>query len=88
MRKTLVVAFALASLGVLAAVQPAAAVKTCMTVCDQWGIDHYDQLRCYSSHKQCILGGALENIWNAPKSPSQPISSGGGGAQHGKLKSN
>ena len=91
MRKALIIALGLASLGAIASVQPAAAVKTCHAVCDQWAMDHHGQWRCYSTHPECILGGALESVWNAPKpapAPPQPISSGGGGAQHGKLKPN
>jgi hypothetical protein len=90
-RKVLIIAFGLASLGAIASVRPAAAIQTCHAVCDQWAIDNRGQLRCFSTHQACAAGGIWNNMFGAPKAPPappQPISSGGGGAQHGKLKPN
>lgn len=70
MRKVLIIAFGLASLGALAT-QPASAAQTCRMVCDQSAI-HNGQTRCFSSHKECtntkaVGGGAVKTSQKTKK---------------------
>ena len=52
MCKVLIVALSLASLGALAAMQPAFAAQSCKMVCDQWEV-HNEKRRCFSEHRVC-----------------------------------
>ena len=53
MRKALLISFSLATLGVVATAQLAAAGNNCRQVCDQWGPDDLGHRRCFSSHIVC-----------------------------------
>ena len=64
MRKVLIIALGLASLGALAGVQQASAAagQICKPVCDQWAPDNFGTPRCFSAHTECTnakgVGGA------------------------------
>jgi hypothetical protein len=55
MRKVLIIALGLASLGAIASVQQASAAagQICKPVCDQWAPDNLGKPRCFSAHTEC-----------------------------------
>ncbi len=53
MRKVLLIALGLASLGAIASVQPAAAKVTCQTVCEVFSTDSAGHGTCTRSRQKC-----------------------------------
>jgi len=58
MRKSLVIALGLVSLGAIVSVQPAGAAYVCKWKCDQWANDNQGHYRCFSEHQVCEKTGS------------------------------
>lgn len=71
MRKVLIIAFGLASLATLVAVNQASAAN-CRIVCDQWGL-HNGKQRCFSARQVCkpAMSSAPKSIQDQKRTRQQ-----------------